>query len=549
MTYVADGIVPVDAGYGLPGVGTMKRFNRFLGAWVGILVIAAIGGCPEPNPNPNPNKPPSPLPDRIFAKANRYPYVVHNGTVQTFISANNQSLQWGLELRVTFRDMNGAQVSSFQKRLNAGACHRFSPPMSFEGSVLVEGRGAQLSLVSQIEVRRVDGKGAALATPAFGPWGHNCVWWVSVVDSPSSSLHTRLNTYNWHDNIPLYVKFFHLMDEGCQDIFEVAIDPQAVYSCFPTQVFQHGAANGVEDFEVICYGNRGPNSSGIQDGGYIQSLYATGADGLAMESFVSFWPEYWVPIGADYWPHLYVPDVQDDGVNRADRVYVKFGLVESNIYSYFTVHLYDENGGDTTTKLFLMRNADSPNSRGIIEPMNVVGKPFKGSVWVDTQGEPMRTHILRTAPGKWVDYSRGWPVREGNDCVIPYVSSKDDAWEYELVLFYPEAVYPRPSDPLADPPPPITYGGPSVVPPPADERVVLRFFDMAGNYRGWVAVCFLKNETKRLTLTQVASYLGAFEGSVQIEPLVAMELEMKHINGEAHGSLTPGWTYQYSIFF
>lgn len=410
---------------------------------------------------------------------------------------------------------------------------------------MVEGVGAQYSLASQVELRALNDQGAALAAPAYDPQPSTMVLWPSVVDTLSGPLQTRVATLNFHPDIPLYIEFDHLADEECGDKFWAMINPLALHTFYPAQMFQEGVADGIQDFQVYGGGWTGPNRTGMADGAFMSAVLARGANGrMALDNYAEIWNSSWPP----YWPSdappdLYLADVQDDGVNRADRLYVKVFLGHSLTVSGYLLHFYNEEGGETVRELLLVRHWEEPESLAILSPMELLGMPFKGSVWLESQ-DPMKLAIRRVAPGKWADLSTAGPVGANRRCIVPYVSSKDEDWKYEIVLFYPEELYPPP-DPLAEPPPPITHGGPTDPAPPADERVVLRFYDMTGDYRGWVALYMLENQTKRLTLADVATYLqGPFDGSVQIEPFVAVEVEIGHMNGQAHASMNPWLTGQ-----
>jgi len=495
-------------------------------------------GCPSGGP--------SPLPDPRFYPTNCFPYVANNQTMQSYITATNRSLQWGMDLKVTFRDVNGAVVHTFQKRLNAAASDRFSPPSGFVGSAVVEGVGAQFSLASQVELRALSGQGAALSGPAYDPQPSSMMMWPSVVDAGPGTDRTQVATLNQHGDIPLYIEFDHLADADCSDDFEAKVNPWSIHTFHPAQMFPDGAASGVQDFEVHGAGWTGPGRTGTADGGFSGALLTTGANVMALHNYLEIWRWSWPPYApSEDHPQLYYTDVEDDGVNRADRLYVKFFSGESTVATQYNIHFYDENGGETKKTIILVRHLEYLESTAMIEPMKLLGKPFKGSVWLETR-DPMQTAMRRVAPGKWTDLSAGGPAGCPRPCIIPYATSKDDKWKYELVLFHPATIYPPPDDPLAEPPPPITHGGPGIAAPPAGQRVVLRFYDLSGSYRGWVAVHMLENQTKRLTLAQVASYLGGpIEGSVQVEPFVVVELAISHINGQAHASMNPWWTGQY----
>ena len=300
----------------------------------------------------------------------------------------------------------------------------------------------------------------------------------------------------------------------------------------PADRFVETGSNGLADRVVYAAGNTGANRGGLQCGIHTGSVLTTAPEGISLDSDAqtnsNFWDRY----------QWYIVDVQDDGVNRADRIYLKSnaGYDPNFTQRQFNVHFYDVDGTETVKVVSMYNMFDVSGSVKMISPRDLLGKDFKGSVWIECQSSAQAT-IRRVAPGKWSDMSSASPSGSLISGCVPYVSTKDANWRYQLALFYPINIYPniQPGPDI----PPIRYVDPSQPEPvPKPGEVVLTLWNVHGGLEGWVVVFLGINETAYVDINNVATtYLQEpFEGSIQFNPHVVVEVEFSSETGLAHGS-------------
>ena len=494
------------------------------------IAFVALGplGCSTPDPNQ--------LPPVRFYLFEFFPYIVVNSNYDTQIHAANTS-SWAMDVTITFRTMGGAVASTQQLRLKGHETHTFEPG-AMEGSVELTGIGDDAALQAQLEMRSVSGPAAAMDTSAGDPIGHPWLFHQGVIDEADGLTRSNVVTASFDGAAPIYVDSIPLT--SCGDWYEACLQPRAFHVFQPADEFSDGVGTGPTDFTVYTEGHTGPNWSG-QTTAFTGCVLTTSPYDIAMSSYTDFWSPYWTLGGTapDQCWQIYFADVEDDGANRADRLYVKCnGWTEPAAQGQHKVHFYTPDGVETTKTVTLTHRFGAASSQTIISPKQMLGKDFMGSVWVESQVKLQGT-LRRISPGNWADRSQASVAGAMATGCIPYVSTTAPNWRYEVVLFYPSGIYPPPPEYLTDTPPPIRYVSPSQAEPGRGRgEVVLTLYSKQGVLEGWVVVYLEENQTAYVDINNIASnYLQkSFEGNILFDPFVVVELELVHEQGLAHGS-------------
>jgi hypothetical protein len=488
---------------------------------------------------------------------NLFPYVRSDSTYTSYVSVFNHS-EYTIDVAYTYRDANGIAVSTKQTTLNPHAGERSSQP-NFTGSVSVYGEGEGDALFSLVEIRRNDGQGVALSEPAGSA---QYVWFyeLGVKDNGPNQDRSTLATYNFSDSDPIYVEYSWgdiicpLTGEPAAAFFyEVKIPPRGLHTFRPYD--QTGKA-----FEGIVgvSATTGPGHTGTQVDYHAGTVFREGLTDISLSNYKAPHRPYAssanYPAGYQDWYKMYFADVQDDGVNRKDRIHLKLNATSGNTIKYVAIpfYFYDKSG---TTLAYTPANPvklaemfSREESFQVVSPMELLGKKFSGSIWIDNPYSlrgALEATIVREAPNQWADladYSPAAGTWQGYNA-LPGVSNNDAGWIYQIVLFYPQASLNTAPPAPKDAPP--TFSGPTVAAPskPGGGYVYLKFYDLAGKYKGTFAFKMSANETlyKPFNDPSITTHISDFVGSVVIEPRdVIVQLELQDKNGAGHAS-TGNW--------
>jgi hypothetical protein len=529
--------------------------------------ILPMGGAHHhlPFPFPTPYKPSHPS----LCLSAVFPYVRNDAQYATWINIFNRSNSPN-NICVDFVQPSGFLVKSLNKSLNPFQCERLTEP-NFMGAVYVWGSG-YYDVHSNLEMRENAGKGIALDQTANN--NYFTFFQLAVEDEGPGKARTTLIGLNYDSNNPTFLLYgfgYKPCSGGWapRDEFEVQVPPSGLLCVRPYDKIQKSYP------EANVSGHTAPFPTGSQTQYYTaaQFLEENQTNSISLLNYRPPRRPYSNPGGKYCAPELYyiyLLDVEDDGVNRADSIYVKhtrFGGGPGKGKVSLPIHFYDrsgqEVGGSSSGSLTvdLARDAGNPASFQVVSPSKILGKSFAGSIWIET---PMDSHgmpyqydtgivyavIRRQAPGKWTALNDASPVGGGPPwliplCnIVPYVTNKDKNWIYQLILFYPRANYDKAPPTPKDKPKP--YGGPNVPPPSIGGGwVLLEFHDMMGTPKGWVTIEMKPNETQVHTVDSLISNLvkEPFEGSVTIEPIdIVTQLEVRSDNDLYHAFTGNWWT-------
>jgi hypothetical protein len=480
-----------------------------------------------------------------------FPYFRSDSTYTSYLCIFNSS-EYKIDAKVVYRDKTGATAASSTETLEPFASVRLTQS-NFTGSVSVDGSGEDDALHCQLEMRKNNGAGVALAEPACSA-GYVWFYYLDVKDDGPGKERTTVVTYNFSSTQTIYVTY-GWGDVACcySNNFEVSIPPLGFYSFQPYTVSKTA-------FEGVLYAgaNSGSKQSGQQLRCHGGALFYESSTDIALNDFkpphfpYASAPSY--PKGYENWYKMYIPDVQDDGASRADRIHLKLNTAANyNAQKYITVpiYFYDQKGKAVTyatlNPVKLLNMFDTNESYQSVSPMKLLGSSFSGSVFIDNpywDSGKLQASVSREAPGQWKamsDYSPPGGSYQGKNC-LPYVSNAETGWIYQVVLLYPGANLSVSGTPPKDAP--ATFSGPTVTLPTASGGYVyLKFFEMDGTYKGALAYKMTSNQTLLVNLSDsaVTKYLSDFKGALVIEPRdVVVQLELRDKNKSCFAS-TGNW--------
>ncbi|MEW6360166.1 MAG: hypothetical protein AB1696_27780, partial [Planctomycetota bacterium] len=502
-----------------------------------------------PAPAPSPAEEPGYHPTDKYSSGGLYPYFRSDSKYTSWIGVANRSA-YKIDITVSFRDAKGKLVDAWKQTLGPFQCHRFTRA-SFTGSVNIEGHGEKDAIHSMLEMRANAGNGVALAEPArpLYEWGSPWFFQLGVKDEGPAKVRTTLATYNGGET-PLDVEY-GVGWQVCNQNQEF-VPTKLVKAKIPSRglhfLMPYDEIGKPYEREVYV----GAMAPAVTPG-----VYFTGAQFLETGQDIGLLnykpnPAMSPVPSSKYAPeryHLYFAGIAYDGLTRTDTIFIKSNSNTKKTYLY-PVHFYDKSGKEfpqtAATAVKLWTHWDTPQSSGVICPMKMLASGFEGSVWIETPtaDERLEAVVRRQAPMKWAALSDVSPGCPGGYNVIPYVSSKDPNWIYQVILFYPAAIYKKTPAPPQDKP--VIFGGPNVeIPPLAGKEgwIVMRFHQMTGQYVGWMLIKFNPNETQYHTINSlVAQYIKEpFEGSIEIEPReIVTQLEVRSKNDSCRG-FTGNW--------
>lgn len=481
-----------------------------------------------------------------------FPFLCSDKKYTTWLMVCNRS-EVLTKVDFELHDKKGGLTKKFTKALKPHECLRYSEA-NFEGSVNLIGWGGDDALYAIIEMRENSGKGVALAAHAVSEYG--MPWYVTlgVNDEGPGKNRSTLVSRNLSDK-PLFVEFafgfVKCVLEGKKGWAGAYFHELKVPASGHVKFSPYDKAKKIVTDDVSTTGHTGPKHSGNQSRFHTGTHLVETAFDIALHNYKPLIAPYtsgWPKIPEMYW--LYFAGVQDDGITRADEIYINSNLNYPNQSHDYIVHCYDYRGheipGASGKKLCLTLDFEHPKSSAVFSPREYLQQEFNGSVVIELpSGHPGSTDaiIRRQAPGTWQDLSDSSPAEAYPHHVIPYLSNKDKEWTYQLILFYPDIAMkkmgPAPKDSL----PP--FNPPSYkIPPLSGGWVVLKFYAMSGKYIGWRALEFKPNETQYYTVNRLLNQYTKepFEGSIEIEPRhVISQLHTWRSTGAQHG-FTGTWT-------
>jgi len=517
--------------------------NIYMKSLLACGVLALLTAC---NPGP---------PSTLYESHCVFPHVRNDAIYNSVINVYNNTAggNYTTEVDVLYRNEAGNVISTQVMTLGPRESHQFTQA-NFTGSVDIKGLGVSNAMQCVLETRDVNNQGVALAQKATilerlsVPWFYQ----LNVNDEGPGQLRTALITANLWFNDPIFIRYSPVAPGiGCAAL-EVEIPPGGYHMFYPLDVFAASFPTGMQHVEIGVQGNTGPNSSGSQLVAFsgAQFVESPGAF-IALDNYATISKNAWGGINAKR--QAYLVDVQDDGVNRTDRIIVKStnGANAPSPDIDYQVHMYDANGvavaGPPT--ISLTEHFNDPGSVGAFSPMALAGGPFSGSIWIepplDTQNfsKKSQVSVAKQSSSGWQDTvsqvaAKDWPSSYG---VIPYVSNQDTNWDYRLAFFYPETIYKAvPGSELEGD----VFGGPGDTPPaPVGGVVVLNFYEGNGQHLGWLAFQMQPNQTRYFAVDDIANtYFGEnFAGAIEFSPHIAQQIELQHAVSQAHGT-TSNWT-------
>jgi len=508
-------------------------------------LLALLSSCDDPLPAP---------PDTLYESHCVFPYVRNDANFSSEITAYNNTAggNYTTEVEALYRDDAGTIVNTQTVTLNPRESHQFSTT-NFTGSVDIKGLGVANAMQCQLEIREVNNQSIALAQKATILERLAQHWFVQldVTDEGPGQTRTALITANlWRDD-PLYVRYNPDAPGISCAANEVIIPPRGFHVFYPMDVYAPLFPAGMQNIQVSVSGFTGPNATGQQVAAFSGAQFIADPGGsIALDNYATINPNEWGGISAKN--QAYLVDVQDDGVNRTDRIVVK-STNGTNFPSpdiIYKVHMYDENGVVVPGApiITLAEHFGNSDSYGIFSPMTLAGAPFSGSVWIEPpQGQNFakeaQVSVTKQSATGWQDRlaqvaAKNWPSTHG---VIPHVSNQEANRDYRLAFFYPENIYtPVPGVEL----PGDVFGGPNDVPPtPEGGIVVMQFYATDGQHLGWLAFQMQPNQTRYFDVDNIANtYLGEnFSGTIEFTPHIAQQLELQHTVTGAHAT-TSNWT-------
>ncbi|MBN1345438.1 MAG: hypothetical protein JXQ73_22280 [Phycisphaerae bacterium] len=418
----------------------MRDF-RFPALVLSLTVALLTAGCmPQLAPDPKSKS-------RLF-----FPYVRNDTKYTSWVNVFNRSTYWTPAL-VRYRNPAGSIVAEEPRLMGPHETLRLNRS-SFTGSVEIEAWAEYAALQGNLEMRENAGKGVALSEKATNDY--IWFWHLGVKDEGPGKSRGTIVTANQRNDVPIYVEYAILQDlpdgASCPNSFEVKIPPGGLHMFQPYDKFPD-VATGEET--IFVGANTGPNRSGQAELAFTGTVFQETPTDIALTNYKNtnllYWNKGSTPATQEN--QIYFADVQDDGVSRTDRIYVKTNEASGKTHA-FPIHFYDEAGTEILTlhpPLSLVETFDDFGSYKVLRPMqDFLGKAFKGSVWIESP-HPLKGAVRRVSPGKWTDLCDASPASSKVTCCVPYVTSNDANWVYQIVLFYPASIY-TPPEPVAGPP-------------------------------------------------------------------------------------------------
>jgi hypothetical protein len=477
-----------------------------------------------------------------------FPYVISDFVYTSTINLFNHG-QSIMDLEIFWYDSDGNLLAKDDQQIKAFAIYRFSRP-NFIGSVELHGVGSRNAVEAHMEISRNDGTGLALVRPSNGAQSYYWYYLLGIKDRGTGQAQTTIATKNHHKTDSIYVEFNPLLHQfPCENVFEMEIPSQGVYSFKPMDIWNGIYPEGFSNMPLYLGGNTGPNRTGQQIASFTSTLiFEIPGSGMGALNYKEMLTQHGF-ISEDH-KTVFLVDVQDNGSSRTDRIYFKTnkGTNSPHPEQKYLVHFYNYTGSEIVGSpvcICLVHHFGSTGSHIVLSPREVLEQTFAGSVWIEPE-EPcnncyhIEAQVLKESPGNWVDWVNSAPGK-GPDKhytgVIAYVKSPTNPWRYELGFFYPEKLHPGGFDPPINSD---TYGNPDTPPPDAEDGVVvLTFRDQNGSDQGWFAFYMAPNETRILDLNQlVNTYLGgAFTGSICYKPMIPNQVEIAHSLNSIHASV------------
>ncbi len=458
-----------------------------------------------------------------------FPYFWNDAECTSWLSILN-CIDRNVDVDIELRDSRG-NVTERSETLAPHQCVRFTEA-DFTGSVCLSSENPEGNIVAfqtMLEMRGNNEPGVALSQPArtlnpgAPPWMHH----LDVLDQgPGQEPRTRIITMSG-TIVPLNMRYClgHVQcplhgDWHPEKEMHVLLPPKGFIELYPFDVI-----NRAYDQDVYTEGE-GSAFAGAQ---FLE--YGGGFSLLNHNDLDRFG-------AADpYYYHVYLVDVQDDGVNRADQVILK-GIGVGRGTWKCPIHFYDKTGDEVDPgghSIIIGKQIDFPDSYMVLKPREMLNKPFSGSIWIEKPAEieyDYDFHLqaiickqIGTARyplfGKWMalcNASRTDAISTGAFApnVIPYVSDKDPLWAYSLILFYSKTIFPARKK----------------------GEVLLEFYDMSGTHIATSTVMMNANETRYLSIHDLIQTWEReppepFEGSIEIFP--KRVLAQLHLGRALHG--------------
>lgn len=499
-----------------------------------ILMIGLLWGCPAENGDTDEN----------YGTTRFFPYFVSNDVYTSCINFFNHG-QSEMDATIEWYDPSGNLVFQESHIIQTYGVLQLTRP-NFTGHVKIRGVGSWRAAEAQMEIVRNDNLGMALVEPGTGPGpmsNNNWYFLQGVTDKGNGQERTTIITSNSSPEHTIYVEYIPLVPFYCGLEREFEIPPMGMHIFKPLEIWGEKFPYGMEDIALYVSGYTGPDRTGNPVSCFSGTLFLEKPG----EEFavVNHKSEY---ATSGYRTQEYgsaiLIDVRDNGTTRSDRIYIKDNGSAASSTETFLVHFYDYFGTEiegSPKTVDLVEDFDHVGSFTVLNPMDLLGQSFSGSIWIAPVDGSAKIHaqVLRRWPGKWIDWASDAPGR-GSDTdltgVISYVKSPDNPWKYYLAFFYPEYIY------FADGDPEITvdtYGEPGTPVPEAENGVVvLTFHDESGTDRGWYAFLMQPNETRVFNFNQmVSANLGTFSGSICFQPMVSVQMEKWHYQNKGHATI------------
>ncbi len=528
---------------GLDLIHQNAMIMRILRSLCLLFIILSISGCDGDTNPPNPS-----------IVTAYYPYMINDVDYNTVINVYNKS-DYSMELDAEYRTPDGVVVVIDTLTLSAHASTELSRS-NFTGSVQLTAVCDRYALQSYIEIKRNDNQGAALAQKADRLYGLSVSWFyhLGINDMGPGDIRSSIITANpWYPG-SIFTTIAPL-SESCADISGAEILPKNLHIFKPMDVFSYLYPGGMEDLSFYVQGKIGsdPSASGLTN--YTGAHFIESPNGnIGLVNYK--YQMNWVAVSYNDAAYVYLVDLHDNDI-RQDRIILKRnGPAGMNpVFKQYTLHFYDQTGTEVSgspCQVSLEEDFNELDSYDIISPMDLLGQPFTGSVWIDPPADSagykirVKAGVIKQSSDQWRDITDNSPTRNQNSWggAIAHVSTNNPGWHYSLALYYPGPGYiPDPiSDPGAEENGDI-FCDPGTVPPDVTGgQVVLKLYDEPGNYLGALAIFMLPNETRYIDVDDLAeTYLnGSFTGSIEFLPHISQQLEIWHDNEHAHGS-TGNW--------
>jgi len=499
-----------------------------------ILVSCLFWGCPAEDGHIVEN----------YGTTRSFPYFVSNDVYTSCINLFNHG-QSEMDATISWYDPSGNLAFQETRIVQPHGIIQLTRS-NFTGHVVIQGVGSWRAAEAQLEIVRNDHQGMALAEPCTGPGpmsNNNWYYLQGVTDMGSGQERTTIITKNSNSNQSIFIEYIPLVPFYCGLEREVEIPAKGMHIFKPLDIWGEKFPYGMEDIAIYVAGHTGPDRTGNPVACFSGTLFfEIPGEGFAVvnhkyENAVSGYHNQ--EIGS-----ACLVDVRDNGTTRSDRIFIKDNGSAAGSTETFLVHFYDWLGNEcpgSPKSLDLVEDFGHVGSYAILNPMDLLGRSFSGSIWITpTDGSAkVQAQVLRRWPGKWIDWASDAPGL-GSDTdftgVISYVKSPADPWKYFLAFFYSECIYRVDEDPeiTVD-----TYGEPGTPIPEAENGVVvLTFRDETGMDRGWYAFLMQPNETRVFSFDQmVSAYLGTFTGSICFQPMISVQVEKWHAQNKGHATV------------